>query len=84
MYFVSNNHKFTLEKKCTHFFNSVKTKITPPIILFLIDNSGSMSQSIFSNIKHSTNPNMIQDAKNSLHVSILELVSKSTLYKREK
>lgn len=46
--------------------NPVKFKITPPIILFIIDNSGSMHQSIFSNMKYANNPLKIAEARKNL------------------
>lgn len=57
----------------------MKSKITPPIILFVIDNSGSMSQSIFSNIKYSSNPMVIAEAKKSL-ARFNEILNQSKLY----
>jgi hypothetical protein len=40
-------------------FDIVKAKITPPIVLFVIDNSGSMYQSIFHNLKYGNNPQVL-------------------------
>lgn len=42
-----------LKKTVNVVSTTVKSKITPPILLFIIDNSGSMYQSIFSNSKYS-------------------------------
>ena len=62
----------------------MKSRITPPIILFLIDNSGSMYNSIFHNMKYGSNPNIISEAKKSLNTKILEIIVNSTLYKQER
>ncbi len=51
--------------------NVVKAKITPPIILFVIDNSGSMYQSIFHNMKYGNNPQVIADSKKGLQNSFM-------------
>ena len=50
----------------------------------MIDNSGSMYQSIFYNMKYGSNPNIISEAKKSLHTNIIEIILQSTLYKQEK
>ena len=71
-------------KKSQRQVKSVKTRITPPIILFVIDNSGSMYQSIFYNMKYGSNPNIISQAKKSLSTAILEIIVNSTLYKQER
>jgi hypothetical protein len=62
----------------------VKSKITPPIILFVIDNSGSMSQSIFTNIKNASNPQVISEAKRSLSAKFNDILLQSKLYEQEK
>jgi hypothetical protein len=45
----------------------------------VIDNSGSMSQSIFSNIKYSSNPTVIAEAKKGLN-KFNEILNQSKLY----
>jgi hypothetical protein len=43
-----------------------------------------MYQSIFYNTKYGKNPNLISEAKKSLHTNIIEMVVESTLYKKER
>ena len=61
-------------------YNIVKSKIVPPILLFVIDNSGSMSQSIFSNMKHGSNPQVIAEAKKKFPSRFHEIIMQSKLY----
>lgn len=43
-----------------------------------------MSQSIFSNIKFSSNPHVIAEAKKSLNYKFSEILNQSKLYEMEK
>lgn len=61
----------------------VKSKITPPILLFVIDNSGSMYQSIFYNLKYGTNPHVISKTKKEINPLFIDMIVQSTLYRRE-
>lgn len=61
----------------------VKTKITPPILLFVIDNSGSMYKSIFYDLKYGSNPQVIAKAKKEINPHFIDMIAQSTLYKQE-
>lgn len=62
----------------------MKSKIVPPVILFVIDNSGSMSQSIFAGLRHCSNPHVISEAKRGLSMRFNEILAQSKLYQQER
>ena len=62
----------------------VSSKITPPIILFLIDHSGSMGESILYSGKLKTHKNTKQLAEIKTGSKIHQLLKESRIYKREK